>query len=272
MWILQARQVVVHAQCCLSSLDSSHMQSKTRTNHPNLIAPETGSANHLLFMLLLASMIFSPERDYPVFPVISSVPVSLPWESFHDFRPLLFGGCKKEARSFDQRSSPCSTTRSWGGEGGEKSKSKSKRRTNHPPPPPPPWLRQNRVLQIICCLSRSWLQWSSHLNEPFLHFPWLAVFLYLSHEDPFRIYVLCFFGDVRKKHAALTNDLAPVVLRLSWKCQFLLSWCRANMCSYSSGLCFGPTSVHVHRDKTITGKSDKYLPNPHPAQLLLYTL
>ena len=91
-----------------------------RTNHPTLIVPESGSANHLLFKPLLASMIFSPERTFPE------------------------------------------------------------------------------------------------------HFPWLAVFLYLFHKNPFRIYVLCFLGAVRKKHAALTNDLAPVLLRLPWKCQVLL--------------------------------------------------
>ena len=52
MQTLAVRQVVVHAQCCLPSLGSSHMQSKRRTNHSAVIAPETaGSANHLLFLL-----------------------------------------------------------------------------------------------------------------------------------------------------------------------------------------------------------------------------
>ena len=60
----------IDAQCSLPSHDSSHMQSKGRTNHPTLTAQDSGSANHLPFVPLLASMIFSPERDYPAFPVI----------------------------------------------------------------------------------------------------------------------------------------------------------------------------------------------------------
>ena len=92
----RGRWLYMRRMLSFSSIDSSHMQSKERISHPTLIAKKSVSANHLLFVLLRSSMIFSLERAFPAFPVKS------PWLSSVWHKRVSVSGQTHRARSWRQ--------------------------------------------------------------------------------------------------------------------------------------------------------------------------